>query len=81
MRILNSKVLEKAPCSVKILIDHGNFRRQSKDTSANELPSYDVAIALMTGKPELWAKGWHKTLEFVSPWYILQNAKDDGFED
>lgn len=35
----------------------------------------------MTGKPELWAKGWHKTLGFVSPWYILQNAKDDGFED
>ncbi|KAH9714476.1 hypothetical protein WN944_022094 [Citrus x changshan-huyou] len=44
IRILNSKVLEKAPCSIKILIDHGNLRRQSKDTSANELPSYDVAM-------------------------------------
>ncbi|KAH9714477.1 hypothetical protein KPL71_020670 [Citrus sinensis] len=42
---------------------------------------YDPLKTLMTGKPELWAKGWHKTLGFVSPWYILQNAKDDGFED
>lgn len=47
IRILNSKVLEKAPCSVKILIDHGNLRRQSKDTSANELPLYEVAMVFL----------------------------------
>lgn len=47
VRVLNSTVLEKAPCSLGILIDPGNMMDQIQDTSTQR--TYSVAMIFQGG--------------------------------
>ncbi|KAI9159787.1 hypothetical protein LWI28_001913 [Acer negundo] len=58
IRTLNARVLEKAPCSVGILVDRGNMRRamMPSDSSSShdhdDLPSYNVALVFLGGNDD-----------------------------
>ncbi|TXG68850.1 hypothetical protein EZV62_003785 [Acer yangbiense] len=59
IRTLNARVLEKAPCSVGILVDRGNMRRatmmppdSSSSPDHNDLPSYNVALVFLGGNDD-----------------------------
>ncbi|XP_044496584.1 cation/H(+) antiporter 4-like [Mangifera indica] len=47
IRTLNSRVLEKSPCSVGILIDRGNIRRPVVDPLSE--PEYNVGVIFLGG--------------------------------
>ncbi|KAK1577700.1 hypothetical protein Q3G72_024055 [Acer saccharum] len=59
IRTLNARVLEKAPCSVGILVDRGNMRQatmmppdSSSSPDHNDLPSYNVALVFLGGNDD-----------------------------
>ncbi|KAH9665764.1 cation/H(+) antiporter 4 [Citrus sinensis] len=83
VRVLNSTVLEKAPCSLGILIDPGNMMDQIQDTSTQR--TYSVAMIFQGGESE----GWDKVLDSVMSRdiktngcmnYIEKEVNDDGPE-
>ncbi|KAK0594779.1 hypothetical protein LWI29_000442 [Acer saccharum] len=54
IRTLNSRVLEKAPCSVGIFVDRGNMKRPAMpvDSSPDQLPSYKIAMIFLGGSDD-----------------------------
>ncbi|KAH7565171.1 hypothetical protein JRO89_XS09G0152900 [Xanthoceras sorbifolium] len=52
IRALNSRVLERAPCSVGILIDRVNLRRAMPVDGSSEKPSYRVAMIFLGGNDD-----------------------------
>ncbi|KAK1578564.1 hypothetical protein Q3G72_031242 [Acer saccharum] len=52
IRTLNSRGLEKAPCSIGILIDRGNVRRPMPVDESSDQPSYRVAMIFLGGSDD-----------------------------
>ncbi|XP_024036837.1 LOW QUALITY PROTEIN: cation/H(+) antiporter 4 [Citrus clementina] len=82
VRVLNSTVLEKAPCSLGILIDPGNMMDQIQDTSTQR--TYSVAMIFQGGVDDREAltlaanceesEGWDKVLDSVMSRDIKTNG-------
>ncbi|ESR40134.1 hypothetical protein CICLE_v10027514mg, partial [Citrus x clementina] len=87
VRVLNSTVLEKAPCSLGILIDPGNMMDQIQDTSTQRTVRLTVVHLTAANCEE--SEGWDKVLDSVMSRdiktngcmnYIEKEVNDDGPE-
>ncbi|KAI9160132.1 hypothetical protein LWI28_005377 [Acer negundo] len=54
IRTLNTRVLEKAPCSIGIFVDRGNMKRPAMpvDSPPDQLPSYKIAMIFLGGSDD-----------------------------